>query len=1061
MLRLQIRELYTHEGLTNLHDKFCKFLEKASKDLFLQLQSISDYDAGFALQLAPYIEEFIVDVFGLAEEVQALCKYENSFTNIHRCKRQFIQRYAVKNYDMVENFAEIELLLKQILNTDEIGEALYADQVMKWWLEKEKYQHELEIAAKYAIHMTKKLTDSALFGLPKKLYYEDLVTTDTYKDSNVAVLKSPVRKYRSGFKLTDKGLSSAQAIDQANYCIFCHKRGKDSCSKGIYEKSGECKISSSTKTKLTGCPLDEKISEMNLMKSQGYNIAALVFITLDNPMCAATGHRICNDCMRSCIYQKQTPVNIPGVETNILSLVLSLPYGFEIYSLLTRWNPLNFKNPIPKKSSNYKVLVVGLGPAGFTMAHYLLNEGHTVVAIDGLKIEKLPVYLAEKEKFVAIKDVTRLYEELDERVIAGFGGVTEYGITARWNKNYLKLVRLLLERRENFAMYGGIRFGSNITYKNAIQLGFNHIVLAIGAGSPNIVNLKNNLSCGVRMASDFLMLLQLGGAYKKDSITNLQIRMPIVVIGGGLTAVDTATEALYYYVAQVKKFTKQYSILGENFEKKLSQQEKEVAKEFLCHAKLLNNKSTDELSFLKSLGGVKILYRKTLQDSPAYRLNHEELEKAFAEGVEFIENFIPSEVLLDRYGNAKAILGSINKEKKVIAAKTILIAAGTKSNSILSREDPENFYDFINNPRDDITLLGDVNPKYSGSVVKAMASAKHTYSIVTKKLSKLTPEEGNGFFAEIDKALDAEVVDVIQLTPTIYEVVVRSKLASENFKPGQFYRLQNYEYNALKFDAMTMLTEGIALTGAKVEQGKISLITLVMGASSSLCSYLRPKEKIVLMGPTGTPTVIPKNETVMLIGGGLGNAVLFSVGQAMRKNGCKILYVAGYKKEQDRYKIEEIEKAADVIFWACDERKMGKTREQDFSFCGNIIDMVSAFHVEKKVVLSEIDRVLVIGSDSMMNAVNYAPWKKFFKKGIKIIASINSPMQCMMKGICAQCLQKHRETKTKEETFVYSCCNQDQDMNTVDFYHLQQRLRQNSLQEKVTANFIKCLCKFN
>jgi flavin-dependent dehydrogenase len=35
------------------------------------------------------------------------------------------------------------------------------------------------------------------------------------------------------------------------------------------------------------------------------------------------------------------------------------------------------------------VLIVGLGPAGFTLAHHLMNDGHTVVAIDGLKIEPL------------------------------------------------------------------------------------------------------------------------------------------------------------------------------------------------------------------------------------------------------------------------------------------------------------------------------------------------------------------------------------------------------------------------------------------------------------------------------------------------------------------------------------------------------------------------------------------------------------------------------------------------------------------------------------------------
>ena len=64
-------------------------------------------------------------------------------------------------------------------------------------------------------------------------------------------------------------------------------------------------------------------------------------ICVDNPMVAATGHRICNDCMKSCIYQKQEPVDIPQSETRTLKDVLALPWGFELYSLLTRWNPLD------------------------------------------------------------------------------------------------------------------------------------------------------------------------------------------------------------------------------------------------------------------------------------------------------------------------------------------------------------------------------------------------------------------------------------------------------------------------------------------------------------------------------------------------------------------------------------------------------------------------------------------------------------------------------------------------------------------------------------------------
>ena len=111
---------------------------------------------------------------------------------------------------------------------------------------------------------------------------------------------------------------------------------------------------------------------------------------IDNPMCPGTGHRICNDCMKSCIYQKQEPVNVPQIETGVLTDVLAMPWGVEIYGLLTRWNPLNVRRPYALPYNGKNILVVGLGPAGYTLAHYLVNEGFGVVGIDGLKIEPLP-----------------------------------------------------------------------------------------------------------------------------------------------------------------------------------------------------------------------------------------------------------------------------------------------------------------------------------------------------------------------------------------------------------------------------------------------------------------------------------------------------------------------------------------------------------------------------------------------------------------------------------------------------------------------------------------------
>src|SRR5512147_1588259 len=300
--------------------------------------------------------------------------------------------------------------------------------------------------------------------------------------------------------------------------------------------------------------------------------------------------------MKACVFQKQEPVDIPQVETRTLKDVLELPWGFEIYSLLTRWNPLNFVRPVPKAATGYKVLVVGLGPAGFTLSHHLMNDGHVVAAVDGLKIEPLPesvsgvTPLGERVPFRPIRDVNDLYESLDDRVMAGFGGVAEYGITVRWNKNFLKIIRLLLERREEFRIFGGIRFGGTITAQDAFARGFDHVALAAGAGRPTVIRMRNGLARGVRMASDFLMALQLTGAAKQDSIANLQLRLPAIVIGGGLTAIDTATEAMAYYPVQVEKFLKRYEILvaesGEQAVRaKFSPIELETADEFIAHAK--------------------------------------------------------------------------------------------------------------------------------------------------------------------------------------------------------------------------------------------------------------------------------------------------------------------------------------------------------------------------------------------------------------------------------------------------------------------------------------------
>ena len=933
------------------------------------------------------------------------------------------------------------------------------------------------------------------------------------------------RRRRDGFKLTDPRYGQRRVLYEVDHCIYCHDRDNDTCSKGMPNKKEGGFKTNTLGVPVTGCPLSEKISEMHVVKRQGDNIGALALIVIDNPMCPGTGHRICNDCMKGCIYQKTEPVNIPQIETNVLTDVLNLPWGFEIYALLTRWNPLNVQRPQMQPYNGKKVLVVGLGPAGYTLAHYLLQEGFAVVGIDALKVEPLPAYLTGSPSAPPqpIRDFATLYEDLDTRTNNGFGGVAEYGITVRWDKNFLKVIYLTLLRRRTFRAYGGVRFGGSLNLDDAWNLGFDHVALATGAGKPSIIGLKNNLIRGIRKASDFLMGLQLTGAAKDGSLANLQVRLPAGVIGGGLTAVDTATEVMAYYPRQVEKTLYRYDALCADMgvaavRAKYDAEELGILDEFLTHGLAVRAERAraaqagelpDFAPLIKSWGGVTLFYRKALQDSPAYRQNHEEVNEALQEGIYIATGMNPEEAFSDEFGALCAVRFSRGKGEGDIELplKALFVAAGTSPNIIYEQEHPGSFEldgkffrrfepvegkltpasgslipklglpsPFTSYERDGrfVTFYGDNHPVYAGNVVKAMASAKDGYPYIVAlfkdHIASLSDDQQpqrevalRRFLQRLDEALIATVVAVNRLTPTIIEVIAHAPAAAAKFEPGQFYRVQNPEAFAPRVESTVLAPEGLALTGAWVdkEQGLVSLIALEMGASSRLLQRCRPGDPLVVMGVTGTPTHIPDGGNVLLVGGGLGNAVLFSIGKALRAAGCKVLYFAGYKKPQDVFKLDDIEAAADIVVWSVDPgpdvTAIVPRRPQDRTFVGNVVQSMLAYAEGKSgevtLPLDSMDEVIVIGSDLMMAAVKRARHEvlaPYLKPGHVAIGSINSPMQCMMKGVCAQCLCKHIDPETGEESFVYSCYNQDQPLDAVDFPNLRARLRQNTVQEKLS-----------
>jgi NADPH-dependent glutamate synthase beta subunit-like oxidoreductase/NAD(P)H-flavin reductase len=1179
-------DLHDPDRLASLYERFCEGLQAADAGLWQRWDSYRRHPDGQAplelsallVSMAPHLSAFLTRLFDVGPETTTISEATRAQDDLFRFKIDFVRRRALpllKGGAHPVLTPEDDALVASLAGVRKVGQPAQPSSA-----DSAHGDDELAIArAGCALMDREKAGDSAvhaqidalkrwcaarihdpacagwvIFRFPETLDYWNLVRVQRpgtgSPDVPAEVMLGPDERLRrrDGFKLTDARMKSRQVLSEIHYCVLCHERDKDSCSKGLHDKDGTLTVNP-LGIELAGCPLDEKISEMHMLRKAGDAVGALALVMIDNPMCPGTGHRICNDCMKSCIYQKQEPVNIPQIETGVLTDVLGLPWGVEIYGLLTRWNPLNVRRPYALPHNGKRVLVVGLGPAGYTLAHYLVNEGFGVVGIDGLKIEPLPADLVSPSGFRPIRDWSEIYSPLDERVLEGFGGVSEYGITVRWDKNFLTLLHLTLARRRGLKMYGGIRFGGTLTMEDAWEQGFDHVAIAAGAGRPTVIDIKNNLIRGIRKASDFLMALQLTGAFKREALPNLQVRLPAVVIGGGLTAIDTATELMAYYPLFVEKTLQQYEELAAQLgEERLrgiyDAEELEVLDEYRRHGQAVREErdrasrageSPDFVPLVRAWGGVTIAYRKRMVDSPAYRLNHEEVIKALEEGIAFAENLNPLEAIPDSRAAVEALVfsregqaGQAGQAGQVdvgrvlldpagttltLPARTVLVAAGTSPNITYEKEAPNTFQldskrkffqphraerdgdggfhltpdaagfftSYANNGRF-VTYYGDNHPRYAGNVVKAMASAKDGYPKIVELFARdlavldstsqaARDRSWQQLVARLDEELLAHVADVVRLTPTIVEVIVKAPAAARRFSPGQFYRLQNYESCTHRVQrdgqSVPLLMEGIALTGAWVdrEQGLLSLIALELGVSSRLCAYLRKGEPVVVMGPTGAPTEIPENQNVVLLGGGLGNAVLFSIARAMQARGNKVIYFAGYKKGEDLFKREDIEAATDQVIWSTDTgQSIEPGRPQDAHFRGNIVQAMLAYQSgelgHKVVPLETVDRLIAIGSDRMMAAVKaarhgvLAPYLKPDHVGI---GSINSPMQCMMKEVCAQCLQKHIDPKTGRESIIFSCFNQDQELDRVDFPNLAARLRQNTVQEKLASLWLEHL----
>ncbi|MFL1780698.1 FAD-dependent oxidoreductase [Candidatus Hepatincolaceae symbiont of Richtersius coronifer] len=1005
---LEIKDLYCRKKLKNLDNMFLKFLK--AKDKFLYHYVITnrknnkffgeDYgnESEELVKCARLFEEFLFLIFPAAQDNTLLNKSASLNNKLLLFKKLFIKGLVKQNsLENAQNldFNKIRSQFYDLLQIQYFNEERIIDAILAYLQDKDQYKQELELACNFAscIMFVEEIAalfePQIIFFKAKKRNFDALIAVKYMDLHKIEKAEYTVYKIRKNFNYYDN-TSPFYNFNHSNYCVKCHIRSRDYCRKGELEKpfitneSSACDLTSVSQknykvnplqAKLSGCPLGMHISQMHILNETNNLLAALVIITINNPLAAATGEHICNDCSVSCIFQKQEAVDTPKVETTILKKILSLPWGFEIYSLLTRWNPLRFYRPYPKATTNYNVLVVGLGPSGYSLAYNLLNEGHNVIAIDALKIEPLPANLYQD--FKPIIDFHNISEDLEDRIIYGFGGVSEYGITSRWDKNFLKVIRIILQRQNNLQIIGNIRFGSSLDINTVKKIGFHHIALCAGVGESKILNIPNMLSKGIRTSSEFLMTLNLG-AFKKDNLFNLQIRLPLIVLGGGLTAIDCANEAIIYYQRQLEKIIGWYNDLLEVYQvheitAALNAEDNIILQEYLAHYNLLKKaQSAPEkdsvITAINQMGGVKIIYHKALQESKAYKTNTHELGDALKQGVTFLENLNLENIQLDEFGSLNRLIFSSTKklneininDKVEISAKTLILALGVQSNSSFAKDfhpkfsdnqiignanskfiadfDPiaakvqdnvykdQNFSILYDDKSTYISCFGDMQKTFQGSVVKALASTAYGQYFVNDILKQI-PKKSSSSFAHLLKKFNKLTKISLNKIKTInhntYEIQLQGGLLNQSFAPTQFFKIQNLSISSTSIENIaqnSLQLEPIMLTGLNsTKKNTIKCAFVINGSSTKILKHLikANQNNITITGPLGNGYLLDNinvSTNIVCISEGRGIIGVLSLLLALRPLNNSIKLFAFFNSEIEIIYLKELMKTSALLF---------------------------------------------------------------------------------------------------------------------------------------------------
>jgi len=255
------------------------------------------------------------------------------------------------------------------------------------------------------------------------------------------------------------------------------------------------------------------------------------------------------------------------------------------------------------------------------------------------------------------------------------------------------------------------------------------------------------------------------------------------------------------------------------------------------------------------------------------------------------------------------------------------------------------------------------------------------------------------------------IVDREQLSPNVVRLEIEAPRVARAYRPGQFAILRVGDTG-----------ERIPLTIADADpsRGVITLIIQAIGYSTrQLCGLEKGTEIRDVAGPLGKPTELERFGHVVLIGGGVGTAVIYPQAKALKQLGNLVTAVIGGRTKELVILEEPLRKICDNVIPCTDDGSYGKkgfvtAALQELIEQGN----------------PKVNAVITAGPVMMMKAISDLTRPH----GVKTIVSLN-PIMVDGTGMCGGC------RVTVGGKTLFACVDGPEfDGHQVDFKELADRL---------------------